>query len=533
MAGIAANVSELMKPVIIHPLLFALYPVLSLYLQNAQRLAFSEAVGTILLVPGAAMLFWLLAGILVKDRNKAAFIVSVFLILFFSYGHIYNVSRSLSANFQSLLLLGECLAFGISVFFTATSASDFRVATKLLNIISVVLLAALLGSQLYLYSYVFRSDDKVNRYIEDWERQTRPEALPANISSITGSLPDIYYIILDGYGREDVLDALYHLDNSDFLTALQDMGFYVAGQSVANYGQTALSLSSSLNFTYLDGLADAIGRENRNVLPLEAMIDGNRVFQHLRRLGYTVVTFASGFPFTEIANTDRYYSPPWSLNAFQNELISTTPLPLLLNLTSQKTQYDLHRERINYTLDHLADIAQLDAPTFTFAHILAPHPPFVFDATGEPVLAAQQRPFSILDGDIPVEDRDEYVRQYRDQVTYISARVLAMVSDILSKSPVPPVIILQGDHGPGSTVDWQNIQNTDFRERLSIFNAYYFPDRDYTALYPGISPVNTFRAVLNKYFGTHYELLKDKSYLSPLSQYYSFVDVTKDVQSAP
>jgi hypothetical protein len=36
--------------------------------------------------------------------------------------------------------------------------------------------------------------------------------------------PDIYYIILDGYGRSDVLKNEYGYDNSDFLNASEGFG---------------------------------------------------------------------------------------------------------------------------------------------------------------------------------------------------------------------------------------------------------------------------------------------------------------------
>src|SRR5207244_7041298 len=71
--------------------------------------------------------------------------------------------------------------------------------------------------------------------------------------------PDIYYIILDGYGRQDVLKDLYGFDNSDFIQFLQSRGFYVADQARANYCSTVPSLASSLNRTYLTGLAARYG----------------------------------------------------------------------------------------------------------------------------------------------------------------------------------------------------------------------------------------------------------------------------------
>ncbi len=39
-------------------------------------------------------------------------------------------------------------------------------------------------------------------------------------------LTDIYFIVLDGYGRSDVLKEFYEYDNSDFLRGLKEKGFY-------------------------------------------------------------------------------------------------------------------------------------------------------------------------------------------------------------------------------------------------------------------------------------------------------------------
>ena len=76
-----------------------------------------------------------------------------------------------------------------------------------------------------------------------------------------------------------------------------------------------------------------------------------------------------------------------------------------------------------------------------------------------------------------------------------------------------------------------SIHNTDLNERMSILNAYYFPGQKYGALYPGISPVNSFRVVLNTYFGADLELLPDRSYFSTWPEPYKFIDVTDVVRT--
>ena len=42
------------------------------------------------------------------------------------------------------------------------------------------------------------------------------------------SHPDIYYIILDGYARSDVMQELFNFDNTGFLERLRHKGFFVA-----------------------------------------------------------------------------------------------------------------------------------------------------------------------------------------------------------------------------------------------------------------------------------------------------------------
>jgi len=103
------------------------------------------------------------------------------------------------------------------------------------------------------------------------------------------------------------------------------------------------------------------------------------------------------------------------------------------------------------------------------------------------------------------------------------------VNDILSHSTKPPVIILQGDHGPSSTLKWENPNKIGLMERFSILNAYYLPSGGSAKLFEGISPVNTFRTILNHYFGTNYKILKDRSYFSTWNHPYKFIDVTDKI----
>jgi hypothetical protein len=82
-------------------------------------------------------------------------------------------------------------------------------------------------------------------------------------------------------------------------------------------------------------------------------------------------------------------------------------------------------------------------------------------------------------------------------VQFISQEIEDIVRQILDNSETEPIIIIQGDHGK------------EGNNRSKILNLYYFPNQDYSALYPSITPVNSFRIVLNQFFDFDYPLKED------------------------
>lgn len=131
--------------------------------------------------------------------------------------------------------------------------------------------------------------------------------------------------------------------------------------------------------------------------------------------------------------------------------------------------------------------------------------------------------------------------QYLNQLAFVNKKVEGLIDEILSKSEIPPIILLQGDHGSASTfgdsnsadwdgVDWEHPTEIMLRERMRILNAYYLPGQGSALLYDSITPVNTFRLIFNSYFDSNYQLLDDRSYYSNYERPYKFVDVTDTVK---
>ena len=508
------------------PFLLSIQPVLNLFSINVAELNFSEVLRSLLVsfLLGAAILG--IAYLLLRDWRRASLVASLFLFLFFLFGDAAVwISESLGLGPARANLLMLVLVTVIMLVWS------WLVQKRIKDVPSVNLYFNVLAVLLFLNAGV-----RLGGYLLENGRSLLPgQPLQAAVVESVEPRPDIYYIILDGYGRQDILQALYEFDNSSFLNELSSRGFYVAEESSSNYIQTMLSLSSSLNMDYLQTL-NADGRvslENRG--DLIVLVENNRVRNLLAQRGYQLVSFHNEYKAT-IPGADIYYEDSqngiaYPLTAFESIVIDHSMARVLshvpaLNKILIEMPYDTHRRHILFTFDKLQDVPALEGDYVVYAHIIAPHPPFVFNEEGGVI--PHDTPFTLNDANYYMREHSQknYIAGYRRQIQYVNRLVLETVDAILQRSTTPPIIILQGDHGPGAYLHWGSLENTLPAERFGILNAYYFPDGDYSQLYPSISPVNSFRVLFNQFFGADYESLPDRHYYSSWSFPFDFIEVT-------
>ena len=346
--------------------------------------------------------------------------------------------------------------------------------------------------------------------------------------SVPAAKPDIYYIVLDGYARADILTEMFDFDNSDFISRLQEDGFIIPTANHSNYPATPLSIASTLNMDYVQALVPAL-RQNRERWLMAPLIDHSRVRAVLEPKGYQTISLSTNWTITENTTTDIYLHPsPVMLSDFEGYVLDMTPLqifePVLGTFSSLPTA-ESHRDIIRYNFKTLSELPNIPGPKFVFAHIISPHPPFVFDQDGNPVDTSDA--FTFQDANEFPGAQNEYPQRYADQVKFVNKNVQAIVETIMAQSKVPPIIILQADHGSGMLTDLTSPDNTCIRERFSPFAAYYLPGKEADAIPSDISSVNIFRIVLNTYFNAHLPLLEDKQYFyKDMQDYYDFEDVT-------
>lgn len=503
-----------------HPFLIGIFPILFLFAQNSSEMNISETVFPLLLSVLTTLILMILLRMVIGSALKRAMVVSASLLMFFSYGHILGLAIrldiSIAGDSNLIILPLWALVLALIVLLILKSKSDMTRITRFLNLTAALLVVFQLVSGGY--ALIRGSEADTNR-------------APMQVASeIPENLPDIYYIILDGYGRQDILAEIYNIDNSDFLDQLRNRGFKIADGSFSNYCATLQSLTSTLNLDYIQDLGNfREGSTDRG--PLVRKLAENRVFRTLKAYGYKTIAFASGHTPTQLKNADYYLEPGITISEFQNILLNYTPLPFVLDGFSN--QFDLHRDRISYILGKVGALDRVEEPKFVFAHILSPHPPFVFDRNGDAV--QRDWPFSFADGDhftIQGGTIDEYVSGYADQCLFISQKLPEVIDNILAVSDQPPIIIIQGDHGPGSGLSWSSAIKTDMHERFSILNAYHLPGIDNTAIPRSITPINSFRMILNLYFDGNYDMLPEYSYYSTRGKPYRFLDVTGHLQGA-
>ena len=484
----------------LHPFLFAIYPILALLAINISEVAFSSSIRPLLFSVLLAGLLLVIFYGLFRDWKQAALLTTVLLILFYSYGHIYIALKGIHVNgfylFRHRTLVPIWLGLAALLMAWVSRRSINRTSvTYVLNLIGLFLLILPVG-QLIFFSLQSQTSQTDNDH----------SALRLNVGE---SPPDIYYIILDGYGRSDILKNEYGYDNSDFLNALRDLGFVIAECSQSNYAQTQLSLASSLNFNYVDALSDRFVPGSDDRTGLDQLIHHGAVRESLEQAGYQTVAFATGFLATELTDADYFLGPQRSqgqLNEFEYLLMETTLARLLQDgnrFGMQSAGSELFRERTLFTLEKVDELSYIQGPKFVFVHVIAPHPPYVFGPTGGPVEPEE----------VGTTKTQEGASQYRDQVIYINSRVTEIVPQIIANSTTPPIIIIQGDHGP--TVA------SSPRARMSNLSAFFLPGVE-SPVYSTITPVNIFRVIFNTYFGQSLELLDDVSLYSDYTDPFNF-----------
>ncbi len=478
---------DFLKKIPLYPLLFAAFTVLILAANNLGQIDLKviwRPLGTVI---GVAIILLLAAWVAFRNLQKAGLLTFCVLLFMLTYGRFFSFMKDrvignwVIGTHVTMLALWIFLLI-LAIFFLVFKLKSQDTLILIMNILTLFMVALQIAT---IISFQIRQ-----AILEKNSLQTTPDTLLH--PDPNQPLPDVYFIVLDKYGRHDALQAYFNYDNSAFIQGLEDLGFWVADCSRSNYAFTVMSLSSQLNMAYVDDLTD-----NPNLQTTTTLIQNNKVHQAFEEIGYETIAFDMGFKWGNMTESDLYFDSypnnmsTWGMDPFEIMVLKSTVGILFfeenVDLGRQATLSNLERkaERTYLLLDMLPKIPELSGPKFIHAHFINPHPPYIFNPDGT------------------INPNAEEIKEkvgYPTQLEFLEPRILAVLTEIIEKSPTPPIIILEGDHGFGKKYVTSNLL------------ALYLPDNAETGLYDQITLVNVFPYIFNTYYGTEIPLLPDLSY---------------------
>ena len=207
--------------IIVHPVLFAVFPVIMLYFNNIRFVSVSEIVLPLAIIVGITVSIWIVLKLILKDDIKSALITSFVLVICFSYGYAYLMMDGFTINDFDIskhryLLIPFLTVFIVGVFYLIKTNKRLNSANTITNIGSltiVVITLVNIGAYNLENSFAIDIEDEPTLGLESIKN--------------TKELPNIYFIILDGYPGYDSLKTTSNYDNSQFINYLEDNGFFI------------------------------------------------------------------------------------------------------------------------------------------------------------------------------------------------------------------------------------------------------------------------------------------------------------------
>ena len=517
-------------PLPVYPILFGLYPVVFRWSANRTQQPAYVLLPALLMTLASVLAVYLMGAVLLRSAQRAALVSTILSFYTLTYGHFTGLLEKVNLKLPEQYVLPSTALLTLALLMVVILRRAGRPGlTRVLNVVSIVLILFPLASAAPYYLAVSRQQ-RVQAQAEDG----------VDIAPTASPLPqrDVYFILVDNYGREDVLQGAFNFDNSEMIAALKERGFVFPECAQSNYYHTAPAMASILNLNYMDtlGIESSAYETRAGYSKMAPLILDSEVIRKFRAYGYHVVTFRGFMGMIDIHNTDTYvsfeedttYLQRLETTNFTNLYYETTvfdsgeelyeydPDPSILEgndlldplIPDEEEPEPVLEERFQkvfdqnlYAFEALERIpTEIEGPKFVYAHLYSAHWPFMHNPDG-----SLRLPFS----------QKMTTEGYVAGVEFTNNRLLAAIDSILANSEVEPVIIVQGDHNNGwvGRVEWSG------KDRVKILSAYYLPDGGETLLREELTPVNNFRLVFKHYFNEPIELLPDISYyLDPLTK---------------
>jgi len=468
---------------------------------------------------------------LILRRNLGAHVASLMLIYFGLYAYSFTsqdrfgriimklAPPSASAFTRSLIFI---VVFGVLCGLIGYGVDRL---TRIKRLQKVPVLRVLLFAIVFLFVSEFVRVGARVWHIRHELTYHYTQPTPTQDKSKIAGKPNVYYLLFDRYGNQDALQKQYNYDNSGLYNFLAGQGFANRPGAYDNYPFTMSSTSSTLAMNYFPELQQKFGNDGtwQSAFPYRDILNNPPAAKLFQANGYSYNQVSSWWDFTRAyVNADTAPTKSFRLNLFnrhiflsdlQRDVINKSILsPWLLKGTTightTLLKYDRdYNPRQNFeaqmsALKNIAANSRTSGPQFTFAHVLAPHDPYIFDAEGND---------PTYDGARNDAGLDETVK-YTNEITYLNTRIQDLIGTIRTKDP-GAAIVIQADEGPypkqfryplsqGHFYNPKDLPLPQMKQKFGVLASYYMPDVDTATTLQNITTsVNPFRFVLSHYLG--------------------------------
>lgn len=491
-----------------------LLPVFFIYIGYNQLFGFLIITNTFfnfLFILISVLICYLLFKFFMKSSQKSAIFTFIFFLLILGFGYLHDTLKDFfpgSAIIKYKYILPSLLLFISFIFVYLKYKKNSLSGTVLyLNSLMIVLNLSEIPASIYKYQI-----NKESQNLIDYRFSVYNEYYPSK--KLTDSLkPDIYFLVFDEMSSTKTLQSAWNIDNSRIDSFLNNKGFYIAKNAESNYSWTVHSISTTFNMVYLPTTLIPVLNDTKSYFWSTNSVLNNSLTSILTKEKYKIFQYQPisfdnrDWPFEPAFNQYRKY------HYFYKTLPGRIYRDLFWNITNTKLnnffkgQLKIVEERnnnkntyLNYTISKVKESTTFTQQNkFVYGHFSVPHDPFIYDSTG--VLLP---PIKTV-----VKNNKDLLNKYKNQLYYADKLIMDIVTYIQTHNKKNTIIIVEGDHGfryythEGQKFMYQNM------------NAIYFPDKKYDLLYDSLCPANTFRIILNKYFGTQYTLLKNETFFVP------------------
>jgi hypothetical protein len=486
----------------------------------------------------SAALYFISAKI-IKSYDAAILFNTIFWIIFFMYGSIWN--HFVNMGLRHRFLIPITIIFFACCFIIlriCLKKVDFKVITIFVCIVSSILLCFNLFSSVK-HAIMLSSNPSSGIYKVDF------------IINDTLPTPNVYWFHCDGMFSFDGMEKYFGDPQYEFVAELENRSFLINREAQIEAGRrTIIAVSVLMSPFFYDNTLSHLLPKNGILperTPAEVELRMGRAYNeliHAFNTKYNTAIICKGNYYLFPSVTDYFYHTEFSnasykaqkdRNVSNDDNLFYNKISNLIDLMSRNTMLTIFAPQFNkiltdYTIsfyslekvpnlintkeivmnnknlqylelaaDSIVDALLLDEPRFLMMTFFAPHCPFIFRENGEL---------------IPPDSKEyDHILSYPGHHVY-SAKLLINLIDIILERDPNALIVLQGDHGlhgqseeqimDGLSIPEENIRDiwNGTISAVRIPDGYPVPDKP-------LNPLDITRYLVNNFIGENYEYVDE------------------------